>query len=208
MSLGMAVAKRGAYRLPATALGKFLSAGILGVFLGLFVTFAMLERGNGFAAIEAGPWTGWPRSGSADIDPYSRAILAYRGAMSLSEPDGLSFVARGDSNGGEFDPACDYILKGEIPSARYWTLTLLSPDGAEIANKAGRHGFTSRDVLRTADGSFEIAISRYARPGNWLPSDGRSKFILVLRLYESELNVPLEALGAGSMPRLAKGRCA
>jgi hypothetical protein len=207
MSLGTAIARKSGYSAHATILGKFLSAGCVGVLLGLFATFVVVERGKGFGAIAAGPWTGWPRSGTSDPDPYTRAILAYSGEMSLSESEGMSFVAHGDSNGAEFDPACDYALKGEIPSARYWTLTLLSPAGAPIDNKAGRPGFTSSEVLRASDGQFEIILSRHARPGNWLPIGDTSKFILVLRLYDSALDAPATALGDASMPGIGRGRC-
>ncbi|MDQ6869315.1 MAG: DUF1214 domain-containing protein [Pseudomonadota bacterium] len=207
MSLGTAIAKKRGYQPHGTILGKFLSAGCIGVLLGLFVTFVVVERGKGFGAITAGPWTGWPRNGTSDTDPYTRAILAYSGEMSLSESEGMSFVAHGDSNGAEFDSACDYALKGEIPSARYWTLTLLSPAGAPIANTAGRPGFTSSEVLRASDGQFEITLSRLARSGNWLPIGATSKFILVLRLYDSELGALAAALDAASMPDLVKSRC-
>ncbi|MFZ0508779.1 MAG: DUF1214 domain-containing protein [Methylocella sp.] len=207
MSLGTAIAMKRSYEAHGTILGKFVSAVCMGVLLGLFVTFVVVERGKGFGAIAAGPWTGWPRNGTSDTDPYARAILAYSGETSLSESEGMSFVAHGDSNGAEFDPACDYTLKGEIPSARYWTLTLLSPAGAPIANTAGRPGFTSSEVLRASDGQFEITLSRHARPGNWLPIGDTSKFILVLRLYDSELGAPAAALDPASMPGLVKGRC-
>ncbi|MGH6795351.1 MAG: DUF1214 domain-containing protein [Methylocella sp.] len=198
--------KRG-YLAHGAILGKFLSAGCIGVLLGLFVTFVVVERGTGFAAITAGPWTGWPRNGASDTDPYTRAILVYSGEMSLAESEGMSFVAHGDSNGADFDPACDYVLNGEIPPARYWTLTLLSPAGVPIANPAGRQGFTSSEVLRASDGQFEITLSRYARPGNWLPIGGTSRFILVLRLYDSELGASATTLAAASMPGLVKSRC-
>jgi hypothetical protein len=207
MSLGTALAVKRSFWQRATIFGLFLSAGCLGVLIGLFVTFVEIERGKGFAAMEAGPWTGWPRSEASNIDPYSRAILAYSGKRTLSESDAMSFVAHGDSNGAEFDPACDYVLKGEIPSARYWTLTLLSPAGVLIANPADRQGFTSSELLRASDGQFEITLSRHARPGNWLPLGRASKFILVLRFYDSELSAPAVALDAAHMPVLVKGRC-
>ncbi len=207
MSLGTSIATKRGNRAPGTIVGKFLPAGCIGVLLGLFVTVAVVERGKGFGAIEAGPWTGWPRNGTSDIDPYTRAILAYSGEISLIAPEGMSFVAHGDSNGSEFDPACDYALTGELPPARYWTLTLLSPAGAPIANTAGRQGFTSSEVLRASDGQFEITLSRHARPGNWLPLGGTSKFILVLRLYDSELGAAAAVLDAASMPGLVKSRC-
>ncbi len=207
MSLGTAMAMKRGYQAHGTILGKFLSAACIGVLLGLFVTVVVVERGRGFGAIAAGPWTGWPRNGTSDTDPYTRAILAYSGEMSLSESEGMSFVARADSNGVEFDPACDYAVKGEVPSARFWTLTLLSPAGAPIANSAGWSSFTSGEVLRASDGQFEITLSRHARPGNWLPIGATSKFILVLRLYDSELGAPAAALDAASMPGLFKSRC-
>ena len=90
MSLGTAIATKRGYSAHVTLLSKFLSAGCVGVFLGLFVTFVVVERGNGFEAIAAGPWTGWPRNGTSDTDPYTRAILAYSGEMSLSESEGMS----------------------------------------------------------------------------------------------------------------------
>jgi hypothetical protein len=207
MSLGTAVAMKRAQWSHGRILGKFLSAAALGVLLGSFVTFVEIERGNGFAAIVAGPWTGWPRTEAAQIDPYTRAILAYSGKISLSESEAMSFVANDDSDGAEFDPACEYVLKGDIPPARFWTLTLLSSGGDLIANPADRHGFTSSELLRASNGQFEIALSRHARPGNWLPLTRASKFILVLRFYDSELNAPATALDAAHMPVLVKGRC-
>ncbi|MGQ0445008.1 MAG: DUF1214 domain-containing protein [Beijerinckiaceae bacterium] len=207
MSLKTAIAMKGRSQAQGTILSKFLSAGCIGIFLGLFVTFVVVERGKGFGAIVAGPWTSWPRNDTSETDPYTRAILAYSGEMSLIESEGMSFVARGDSNGAEFGPACDYVLKGEIPSARYWTLTLLSPAGAPIANAAGRQGFTSSEVLRASNGQFEITLSRHARPGNWLPIGGTAKFILVLRLYDSEPGAAATTLDAAHLPGLVRSRC-
>jgi len=207
MSLGTAIVTRSPFFAHASILGKFLSACSLGVLLGLFVTIVEIQRGSGFAAIEAGPWTGWPRSEVSEIDPYTRAILVYSGKISLSESEAMSFVAHGDSDGGEFDPACDYVMKGAMPPARYWTVTLLSPTGEFIANAADRQGFTSSEVLRASDSQFEITLSRHARPGNWLPLGQASKFILVLRFYDSELGSPAAALDAAHMPMLVRGHC-
>jgi hypothetical protein len=207
MSLDRAASAGRGFLEQAATLGKFLSAAAAGVLLGLFVTWFVIEHKRGFGAIEAGPWTSWSRIGAPDVDPYSRAILAYFGETALSESEGTSFVAYGDRSGTEFDPACDYIMKGEIPLARYWTLTLFSPAGAPVANRAGRQGFTSGEVLRGGDGQFEIAISRHARPGNWLPSGEVSRYVLVLRLYDSELSAPSGTIDAKKMPMFVKGHC-
>ncbi len=207
MSLGRAFVAESRFLGQAAILGKFLSAAIAGVLLGLFVTWIVLEHKRGFGAIEAGPWTSWSGIGATDVDPYSRAILAYFGETALSESEGISFVAYGDRSGAEFDPACDYVMKGDVPLARYWTLTLFSPAGGPVANQAGRQGFTSGEVLRNSDGQFEIAISRHARAGNWLPSGEASRYVLVLRLYDSELSAPTGTIDARKMPVFVKGHC-
>ena len=207
MSFGASIAMKKAQWAHGRIWGKFLAAGALGILLGIFVTLIEIQRGNGFSAIEAGPWTGWPRSEASEIDPYTRAILAYSGEIALSESEAIGFVAYGDSDGAPFDSACDYLVKGDIPPARFWTLTLLSPVGDLIANKADRQGFTSSELLRANNGQFAIALSRHARPGNWLPLPLASKFILVLRFYDSELSAPAAALDAAHMPAIIKGRC-
>jgi hypothetical protein len=185
---------------------KFLFVAFVGALLGLVATFLTIEHGSGFSAVRAGPWVAYPKIGAGNIDPYARAMLAQSGEMSLGASEGLSFVARGDSAGGAFSPACDYVLSGEPPKARYWTLTLLSPKGYLIANSALRHGFTSSEILRSPKGGFDIAISRHARPGNWLPIGEAKKFILVLRLYDTELSTTV-ALDAEDLPRIVKGAC-
>ena len=207
MSYGTMSTKGRGFRAQIAILGRFLSAAVAGILLGLIVTWVVVERSKGFGAIEAGPWTSWSRIGTPDSDPYSRAILAYFGETVLGESEGISFVADGDKRGAEFNPACDYVMKGEVPASRYWTLTLFSPAGTPVPNRAGRQGFTSSEILRDGDGQFEITISRHARPGNWLPSGNASRFVLVLRLYDSELNAPSGTIDAKVMPVLLKGHC-
>jgi hypothetical protein len=186
---------------------KFFFVACVGVLLGLGVTFFMIEGGGGFSAVAAGPWVTFPKNGTANIDPYARAMLAHSREMPLGASEGLSFIARGDSAGAVFDPACDYALTGEAPPARYWTLTLLSPSGFLIANKAERNGFTSAEILRAADGGFAISISRRARPGNWLPIGEAAKFILALRLYDTDLSAVAVALDESKLPRIIKVSC-
>jgi hypothetical protein len=194
-------------RASAILLGKLLLAGCAGVALGLLITLAMLQHGFGFGAVKAGPWTAWPKNGAGNLDPYARTLLAHSGEMPMGASEGLSFIARGDSSGADFEANCNYTLSGEIPKARYWTLTLLSPSGALVGNGADRSGFTSSEILRAADGGFVISLSRSARPGNWLPIGAARSFILNLRLYETELGAAAIALDAAHMPVVVKGVC-
>jgi hypothetical protein len=71
----------------------------------------------------------------------------------------------------------------------------------------GRYGFTSQEILRKTDGSFDIAISPRARPGNWLPTGGVERYLLVLRLYDTPVGVATRAGRETSMPLLTRRKC-
>ena len=66
--------------------------------------------------------------------------------------------------------------RGVTPAARFWTLTLYNPDGELVANSINRYGFTSQEIVRHADGSFEIVVAPRANPGNWLPTGGVERY--------------------------------
>ena len=82
-----------------------------------------------------------------------------------------------DDNGRPLDGRCDVVLSGVTPAARFWTLTLYNPDGELVANSINRYGFTSQEIVRHADGSFEIVVAPRANPGNWLPTGGIERYI-------------------------------
>ena len=176
--------------------------------LGLAVTSYILGTGMRFDALNAGPWTRWPQTGSMDIDPYAHAMLARSAELPLGTAEGQSFFAWTDSAGAALRACCDYVVSGPIPLTRYWTLSLYSPDGGLVDNPAKRFGFTSAEVLRAADGSFQIAIARDARPGNWLPIGNVAGFTLVLRLYDSLVAFGMSNVEAAALPHIVKGHCA
>ena len=187
---------------------KTLVAVTLGVALGLTATFFAVERGLGFGAVRAGPWTGWPKAGSRDADPYARAVLSRTGETPLGVAEGLGFTARTDSDGALLDPRCDYSVSGAVPAARWWTLTVLTPEGRFFDTPSKIHGLTSAEVVRDADGAFEIVLSRAARPGNWLQIAGETPFILMLRVYDTTMSATSSAIDARSMPVIARRACA
>lgn len=188
-------------------LAKFIVVVLLGIALGLATTYQVLRHGLTFDAVQAGPWTSMPKSGSLDIDPYDRAILAHTGALPLGNAEGLSFVARTDSSGAAFRPRCDYVVSGSVPPARYWTLSLVTPSGSLIDNPAKRYGFTSAEILRASDGTFAITVARQARPGNWLPAGDVKAYILMLRLYDTLLDFGTSKVDASALPKIIRGAC-
>src|SRR3954471_1918497 len=143
-------------------IGLLFSFAVAAIF-GLGLTQFALTRGTAFGAITIGAWTAWPKTGTADIDPYARAAIARSGELPIGSGDGVAFFASTDDVGRPLDGRCTVTLAGTTPAARFWTVTLYDLDGRLVPNAADRYGFTSQEIARRADGTFEIALSPRAR---------------------------------------------
>ena len=186
---------------------KTLATAAIGIALGLFGAWMAVERGYGFGAVTAGAWMAWPKSGSSDADPYARAVVARTAEIPLGLAEGLMFVARQDDNGASLDPKCDYRVRGPLPPARTWTLSLMNPRGGLIPNSIGRYGFTASEIVRERADNIDVVVSRIARAGNWLPLGDTVPFVLTLRLYDTIVRASATALDAKSMPFVTRGAC-
>lgn len=176
--------------------------------VGLGATWLTLSRGTAFGAVAIGAWTAWPKTGTPGIDPYARAVIARSGELPIGVGDGVAFYAHADDRGQPFDGRCDLDISGITPTARFWTLTLYDLEGKLVANSVNRHGFTSQEIIRNTDGSFTIRIGPRARYGNWLPTGGVERYILVLRLYDSPVGVATRAGREAPMPSVTARECA
>src|SRR5438105_11097448 len=156
---------------------------------GLGLTWLTLSKGVAFGGVNIGAWTAYPKIGTTEIDPYARATLARTGLLPVGSGDGIAFFARADDHGRPFDGRCDVTVHGTTPPARFWTLTLYDPDGRLVANSVNRYGFTSQEIVRRSDGSFDIVIAPRARAGNWLPTAGVERYILIMRFYDTAVGV-------------------
>jgi hypothetical protein len=180
---------------------------VLAAAIGLGATWLALTRGVAFGSLTIGAWTAWPKSGTVDVDPYARAVIARTGALPMGAGDGVAFYARTDDGGEGFDGRCDYIVSGFTPAARFWTVTLYDAGGRLVANAIDRHGFTSAEVVRQTDGRFVIAVAPRARAGNWLPTGGVEKFVLLWRLYDTPIGVASLSTKEGPMPTVTRKGC-
>lgn len=176
--------------------------------VGLGATWLSLTRGAAFGAVTLGAWTAWPRTGTVGIDPYARAMIARSGELPIGVGDGVAFYAQADDQGKTFDGRCDVDISGITPTARFWTLTLYDLEGKLVANSINRHGFTSQEIIRSSDGSFTIRLGPRARYGNWLPTGGVDRYILVLRLYDTPVGVATRAGREAPMPAIMARECA
>jgi hypothetical protein len=184
-----------------------LLALILAASVGLGATWMTATRGTDLGALTIGAWTARPKTGTVDVDPYSRASIARSGELPVGTGDGVAFLATRDDRKRPLDGRCDVVVSGITPAARFWTLTLYDNKGRLVANSLQRYGFTSQEIIRGADGSFEVRVASRSRAGNWLPTGGIERYTLVLRLYDTPVGVATRTQRDAPMPNIATERC-
>jgi hypothetical protein len=182
----------------------FLFALAVAALFGLGLTQFALTRGTAFGSITIGAWTAWPKTGTSEIDPYARAAIARTGELPIGSGDGVAFFSAQDDKGKSLDGRCTATISGTTPAARFWTVTLYDLDGRLVPNPAERYGYTSQELARRADGTFEIAISARARAGNWLPTGGIDRYVVVLRLYDTPVGVATRTAKDAPMPAVTQ----
>ena len=184
-----------------------LTALLLATVVGVGATWMTTTRGTEIGALTIGAWTARPRTGTADVDPYSRATIVRNGELPIGTGDGVAFTATTDDNKKALDGRCDVVVSGVTPPARFWTLTLYDRKGHLVANSLQRYGFTSQEIVRQSDGSFEIRIASRSRAGNWLPTGGIERYALMLRLYDTPVGVATRTQRDAPMPSISTVGC-
>jgi hypothetical protein len=106
---------------------------------------------------------------------------------------------------------CEYSVVGLPLNARWWSLAVYDQYGSLIPNPSNRYSFNSEEMIRRADGSFHLNLSRNARPENWLPSGtGPDRnLVLVLRAYGVR-DTDISGIGqipANLLPKIERVRC-
>lgn len=184
-----------------------LTALLLATVVGVGATWMTTTRGTDIGTLTIGAWTARPRTGTADVDPYSRATIVRNGELPISTGDGVAFTATTDDKKKPLDGRCDVVVSGVTPAARFWTLALYDRKGHLVANSLQRYGFTSQEIVRGSDGSFRIEIASRARAGNWLPTGGIERYALMLRLYDTPVGVATRSQRDAPMPSIATVGC-
>ncbi|ODA66861.1 hypothetical protein A7A08_02158 [Methyloligella halotolerans] len=188
---------------------RFLLFGIVAFAAALVLGFGsallVLRHGLPYVTERHGPWVSWPSEGHTTADPYTRAYLAESGRLPLASNTVRYFSARDDDSGRGLTANCDYRLQGGALNARWWSLALYDADGELIDNPSDRHSINSEGMIRRSDGTFEVALSPHARPGNWLPAGEKSErpLVLMLRIYYPAETDP-DGVGKIDLDRLPK----
>jgi hypothetical protein len=180
---------------------------ILAVALGLWSAWLAVRSPAPVDTIRLGAWQAWPNAGTPSADPYSKARLARIGELPLGSGEGLALLAQTDSAGRQLRGGCRYLVVGQTPPARLWTMAVEPVRRRDIESRPGRASAVGSDaLLRAPDGSFEIAMSAAAQPGNWLPTPAGAAFQVVVRLYDTTARTTT-ALTSISMPAIRLEGC-
>lgn len=176
--------------------------------LGFGSSWYMIERGSPLTTVTVGPWVSWSASGRADSDPYTRAHNARLGILPLSTEVSQTFVAHTDSEGRTLHSSCDYAIEGREMQDFWWSLTAFDTEGRLIPNVLGRSAFTSNTMAIHPDGSYVAALSRDARPGNWLPTGGAGRLALAFTVLDlGSRAVAQEDDVERVLPKITRTRC-
>src|SRR6266403_1930130 len=80
---------------------------MLATVVGLGATWMTATRGTDLGTLTIGAWTARPKTGTADVDPYSRASIARSGELPVGTGDGVAFSATADDRKRPLDGRCD-----------------------------------------------------------------------------------------------------
>jgi len=166
-----------------------------------------MQRAYGIGAIRSGVWAAWPFVGGLEVDPYTAARITMEGALPLGAAEGLTFEASSDDQGQDLERQCSYELAGGTPPAQIWTLAAYSPDGSILKfNGETPSALLSSDTVRAQDFAIRIKVGRTPSSGNWLKLDGKGKFKMIMRLYDTPITSSA-GIGAPSMPNISRLEC-
>jgi hypothetical protein len=193
-------------------LGIIGSAGLFtvaAVALGFVSSQYMIENPTRLTATVAGSWVTWNTAGRADADPYTRARFLRQGSLPLTFGFARTYEARYDSDGQRLHSSCEYGLTSNGVDGSWWSIVVFDERGRLIPNPAERYAYTSRTIARGPDGSFQVTLSRDARPGNWLPTGGAGRLVLHLSVvgYTSNPTTTDKVVEAGALPVIQRLAC-
>lgn len=169
-----------------------LAAIALVLVAGLWSSRILIDRGSPLSVQTFGPWENWSVTGQPDADPYTRAHLAKSGTIRIAADSAGVFEARVDAEAARLHSSCDYVIEGPATGTLWWSLAVFDARGDLIENDARRYTFTSDTIAPNPDGSYIVTLGRDARPGNWLPTGGAGRLVLVFTILDPATGLSAE----------------
>ncbi|MGO9984908.1 MAG: DUF1214 domain-containing protein [Rhodomicrobium sp.] len=188
-------------------LGRYFIFVAIALTLGLGSAWRAVNHGFFAAANRYGPWVFWFREGTADADPYTIAHVARQGVLPVTAASSMVFTATRDSAGSRLSGNCTYEIRGYSVPALWWELAAFKSDGEVMANKTGRSGFTSANILAAPDGTFTVRLSPGVQPGNWIPATRGNRVVLQLSILRPFSPDNLLKSGGDILPEITLVEC-
>jgi hypothetical protein len=167
------------FRAVSLILTVSLAAGV-----GVWSSRYMIARGSPLSADMYGPWQHWRDLGREGADPYTKAHLASTSKLRISADSAGIFEARTDSQGARLHSSCNYRIQGVSLPGLWWSLAVFDSRGRLIPNEADRYEFTADTIATNPNGTFVVTLGRDARPGNWIPTGGAGRLVLVFTVLD------------------------
>jgi len=165
-----------------------ISALFFGLGSGILSAQYAIQQDLGVPVISIGPWQSFKEIGIKEVNPYALANTSLHGSLKVSGFEALYFIAKKDSKNKTLSGSCEYVLEGNKPDARWWSLTIYDVDGRVIDNPAERHSFNNTNLPLKKEAGYSIALAPKARAGNWIPVKADMPFVIMLRLYSPGIN--------------------
>jgi hypothetical protein len=156
----------------------------LAIGVGVWSSRYMISRGSPLSTDMYGPWQHWRDFGRESADPYTKAHIASSGKLRVSADSAGIFEARTDSQGARLHSSCNYKIEGASLPGLWWSIAVFDSRGRLIPNEADRYEFTADTIAPNPNGSFVVSLGRDARPGNWLPTGGAGRLVLVFTVLD------------------------
>jgi hypothetical protein len=165
---------------------------MLAIVVGLWSSRYMIDEGSPLSVNVYGPWQQWSDIGRESADPYTKAHMVTTGVLRISADSAGTFEARTDTQGARLHSSCNYVVEGSNMRGLWWSLAVFDARGKLIANDADRYEFTADTIAPNPNGSFVVSLGRDARPGNWLPTSGAGRLVLVFTVLDPATGLSTE----------------
>ncbi len=166
----------------------FLISLTIGLSAGIYSAQYGVRQGAAAPAAVIGPWQSITEIDDNELNPYALAHMSNYGNLKLGNFEALYFIAKIDDENKSLSGNCEYAVKGKVPEAKWWSITIYDQDGMLIENQAERYSFNATNIRLKNNAVFNIALAANARPDNWIPTKPDEPFVIVLRLYSPDIN--------------------
>lgn len=155
---------------------------IVGVAGGIWSAHRGIE--NAASGHSGSPWKTWTRD-AVRHSPYADAHFMLAGHLPMPASQFIIHEADTDGDGSDLDGDCTYVIAGNLPVVRWWSVTAGERrNSGGGADRGPSQHTTSAKAIAEASGEIRITVAPLPAPGNWISAGDSSTFTLTLVLHD------------------------